>query len=80
MKALFFGDIVVVDEDQIGVIVKSWGASLTGTKRPPHHEVYVRLYNGIKEYNENEIERYGVRHKYLSDEEKDWQSNSINGY
>lgn len=50
------------------------------TKRPPHHEVYVRSYNGIKEYNEDEIERYSVRHKYLSEEEKEWQSNGINGY
>ncbi len=75
---VFFGDIVVVEEDQIGVVVKSWGASLTGTKRPPHHEVYVRSYNAIKEYSEDEIERYCVRHKYLSAKEKEWQFSGIN--
>ena len=34
-----FGNVVVVDDDQIGVIVKSWA---DGT-----HDVYVRSYNGI---------------------------------
>lgn len=76
MKELYFGDIVVVEGNLIGVIVKSWGASLTGTKRPKHHEVYVRSFNAIVEYDEDKVERYGVRHKELSEEEMEWQSNA----
>lgn len=65
-----FADIVVVENNLIGVIVKSWirnGGEVL-------HEVYVRPYNSIKEYKEDEIERYMVRHKELSEEELDWQS------
>lgn len=71
-----FGDIVVVDGENIGVIVKSWGRSTKGNA--PYHEVYVRMYNGIKEYTEDKMERYLVRHKYLSEEELEWQANSNN--
>lgn len=77
----FFGDIVVVDEENIGVIVKSWETVLKGARSKRerfNYEVYVRMYNNIKEYPESKIERYGVRHKYLSDEEKEWQSNAVN--
>jgi len=73
-----FGDIVVVEGDFIGVIVKSWATSLKG--KPPYHEVYVRSWNVIKDYSEDEIERYLVRHKYLSEEEKEYQSNAVNGF
>ena len=73
-----FGDIVVVENELIGVVVKSWGASICGTK-PRHYEVYVRMYNGIKEYNEENIERYMVRHKYLDEQEMEWQANAIKG-
>lgn len=66
-----FGDIVVVERKLIGVVVKCW------TNKT--YEVYVRVFRGIKEYKEDEIERYMVRHKYLSDEELQWQSNAING-
>lgn len=72
-----FGDIVVVDGGLIGVVVKSWCGSLQG--KPPCHEVYVRMYNAIKEYPEGEMERYMVRHKYLDDEELEWQRNAIDG-
>lgn len=68
-----FGDIVVVEEDKLGVVVKSWTGS------PARHEVYVRLYNDIKEYTEEEMQRYMVRHKYLSKEEKEYQYNAVNG-
>ncbi len=68
MKFLF-GDIVVVDNDKIGVIVKSW----VSTKRGKYYEVYVRMYNKIVEYNECDIERYRVRHKYLDEEELSYQ-------
>ena len=63
-----FGDIVVVDEIEIGVIVKTW-IHLTDTKKEYNYDVYVRDYNGIKNYKEEEIQRYMVRHKYLSEEE-----------
>ena len=70
-----FGDIVVVDNIEIGVIVKSWVSS----NHSYNYDVYVREYNAIKNYKEEDIERYMVRHKYLSDEEKVYQFNAING-
>ena len=71
-----FGDIVVVDEENIGVIVKCWA----NCHKPEsnNYEVYIRMYNSIKEYPESKIERYMVRHKYLSEEEKEYQFNAIN--
>lgn len=68
MKFLF-GDIVVVERFLIGVIVKSWKSNKKGN----YYEVYVRNYNEIKEYNEDEIERYKVRHKELNEEEMYYQ-------
>ena len=65
-----FGDIVVVDDDQIGVIVKSWGG---GSTRENHYDIYVRSYNKVKEYDESIVERYRVRHKYLNDDEMGYQ-------
>ena len=56
-----FGNVVVVDEDQIGVIVKSWADST--------HDVYVRSYNSIRPYREDNI-RHFIYSKELSDEEK----------
>jgi len=67
-KKLVFGDIVVVDEDEIGVIVKSWDGDSGKT-----HDVYVRRYNTIKNYRESKVERYIVRHKYLNEEELNYQ-------
>jgi hypothetical protein len=76
MKPLYlFGDIVVVDIENIGVIVKSWGGKAWQEESGYHYEVYVRMYNAIKNYSENEIERYRVRHKYLSQEELEYQAN-----
>lgn len=66
-----FGDIVVVDGDQIGVVVKSWGVDNHGHE--PYHEVYVRSYNMIKDYRNSEMERYQVRHKELPEEELEYQ-------
>jgi len=71
---LLFGDIVVVEESLIGVVVKSWGAAIVGN-RPPYVEVYVRNYGAIKEYPLSEVERYQVRHKYLDDDELGYQRN-----
>lgn len=74
MKPKFlFGDIVVVDESNIGVICKTWEHSKGGYS----YDVYVRLANGILEYEEDKIERYRVRHKYLSDEEMEWQNDRL---
>ena len=66
-----FGDIVVVDECNIGVVVKCW------TSRT--YEVYVRMYNEIRKYEEEDIERYMVRHKYLDRDELNWQYNAVHG-
>lgn len=73
----FFGDIVVVDGENIGVVLKSWEKFGNDGKKYYVHEVYVRMYTSIVEYREDEIERYGVRHKYLSDEEKEYQSRAM---
>lgn len=72
-----FGDIVIVKENLIGVIVKSW-IPITGPNadKGPSHEVYVRNYNIIETFYETDIDRYMVRHKELSEEEIEWQSNS----
>lgn len=70
-----FGDIVVVDGDQLGVVVKSWGVDNHGNE--PFHEVYVRSYNAIKDYRNSEMERYQVRHKYLDEDELEYQANAV---
>ena len=70
-----FWDIVVVDWENIGVIVKSWWK---WNRWYNSHDVYVRMYNWIKEYKEEEIERYLVRHKYLDEQELEYQNNAIN--
>lgn len=64
-----FGDIVVVEKINIGVIVKSW---INDDKIT--HEVYVRNYNCIKDYDESEIQRYMIRHKELNEEEVAFQT------
>jgi len=61
-----FGSIVVVEDIYVGVVVKCWGASNSGSKRPAHYEVYVRSFNQIKEYNEDDIESY-IYDKELED-------------
>lgn len=45
-----FGDIVVVEDGLIGVVVKSRCKSLQGN--PANHDVYVRMYNDIRNYKE----------------------------
>ena len=64
-----FGDIVVVGNYLIGVVVKTWE-----NKNVYEYEVYVRNYNMIKMYNEKEMDRYRVRHKELNEEELEWQN------
>ena len=58
-----FGDIVIVENYLIGVICKSW----IKNNKEIYYEVYVRNYNCIKEYNEDDIHRYMVRHKELNE-------------
>lgn len=69
-----FGDIVVVDDIHIGVVVKSW-KNISNNKHT--YDVYVRSYNCILNYKEDEIQRYMVRHKYLNEEEQEYQLNAI---
>lgn len=72
---LVFGDIVVVEEAFIGVVVKCWGRSLKGEE--PNYDIYVRSFNTIKNYKESEVERYMVRHKELNEEELMYQANAV---
>lgn len=79
-----FGDIVVVENNLIGVVVKSFTPQYKRTalgliKLPAKHEVYVRYFNEIREYSEDVMQRYMVRHKYLSEEEIMYQDNAVNG-
>lgn len=71
---LVFGDIVVVESNLIGVVVKCWGVDNHG--HGPKVEVYVRSYNAIKEYLSLDVERYQVRHKELDEDELDYQQNA----
>lgn len=71
-----FGDIVVIESNLIGVVVKSWISDDAIVK----HDVYVRYLNSIKTYSEEMMERYMVRHKYLSDEELVYQDNAVNNH
>ncbi len=68
-----FGDIVVVEHNLIGVVVKCW----SGEDYEFTYEVYVRDWNGIKTYPEDEIERYMVRHKELNEEEITYQMEAL---
>ena len=71
-----FGDIVVIEGNLIGVVVKDW---ISLNPKKIKHEVYVRDFDYIKEYEEIEMQRYMVRHKYLNDEELEYQNNAIKG-
>ena len=69
-----FGDIVIVNGNEIGVVVKSWATSLRG--KEPEHEVYCRMSNRIETFSESKIKRYMVRHKFLDEEELRYQHNA----
>lgn len=71
-----FGDIVVVENNLIGVVVKSFIVN----NEEIEHNVYVRSYNCIKSYKENEMQRYMVRHKELNDEEINYQKEAIDPF
>lgn len=68
-----FADQVIVDENLVGVIVKSW-ERMESTKVLYTYDVYVRNYNSIRPYKEEDMERYRVRHKELEGEELDYQN------
>ena len=61
-----FADQVVVEERFMGVVLKCWGSKT--------YEVYVRSWNDIRSYREDELERYLVRHKELDEEEMEYQA------
>jgi hypothetical protein len=65
-----FGDIVVINKNQIGVVVRAWGKLALGTYE---YEIYNRMTNKIETYLEKDVERYRVRHKYLNEEEMEYQ-------
>jgi len=69
-----FGDIVVIEDNLMGVVVKSW---ING--KGNNYDVYVRMKNQIINYHESDIQRYMVRHKYLNEEELEYQYNTVNG-
>jgi hypothetical protein len=69
MKFLF-GDIVVINGNEIGVIVKTWNKISFNTYE---YEIYNRMTDKIETYLEKDVERYRVRHKYLNEEEMEYQ-------
>lgn len=71
-----FGDIVVVEENLIGVICKSW----IRNNKELYYDVYVRDYSTIKQYDEKDIQRYMVRHKELSEEEMEYQKEAMKSF
>ena len=50
-----FSNVVVVRKNLVGVIVKTWGAS---KHRGVHYDVYVRSWNRIEEFDEEEIKHF----------------------
>ncbi len=62
-----FSNVVVVDKNMIGVIVKSWGDRIKGYD----YDVYVRGYNSLVNYHEKEIKHF-VYSKNLSYDELDF--------
>lgn len=67
-----FGDIVVINKIQIGVVLKTWEKISFDTYE---YEIYNRMTNKIESYFEKDVERYRVRHKYLNEEEFEYQNN-----
>lgn len=59
-----FSNVVIVEGNLVGCIVKTWGPSCG---RETHYEVYVRSYNSIYEYDEKDIKHF-VYDKELEEE------------
>lgn len=67
MKPMYqFSNVVVVEEDLIGVILKTWEGG-----DGYNYDIYVRSLNSINNYEESEIKHF-VYSKELSEEEKDY--------
>ena len=60
-----FGNIVVVKEYRIGVIVKSWSG-----RNGYSHDVYIRGCGSIETFAEEDIRHY-VYSKHLSEDEQE---------
>ena len=60
MSKFQFSNVVVVDDDQIGVVVKSFDDG--------SHDVYVRSYNYVQSYHEEGMKHF-VYSKILSEDE-----------
>lgn len=58
-----FGNVVVVDGNLIGCIVKSWN---DGT-----HDVYVRSQNTVRNFKSSEIRHY-IYSKEIEDDDPQW--------
>ena len=69
---LAFGDMVVTSKNHIGVVVKCWRGAYIH-----EYDIYNRMTNHIETYDEDEIERYMVRHKYLDEDETAYQQNAL---
>jgi len=67
-----FGDIVVVNGNEVGVVVKSW----EGMNCEHNYDVYCRMSETIENFKESEMERYMVRHKFLDRQELSWNRNA----
>lgn len=70
---LLFGDIVVVEGDQVGVVVKAWHDG-SKSKADFTYDVYMASMNCIITYPDFEVDRYRVRHKHLDEEELRYQN------
>ena len=66
MPKFQFGNVVVVEGENIGVIVKTWQ-----TKEGFSHDVYVRYWSSINTFDEKDIKHF-VYSKELSKEERDF--------
>ena len=55
-----FSNVVVVDDNQIGVIVKCWADD--------SYEVYVRNYNSVSAYEGNDIKHFIFDKELMADE------------
>ena len=68
-----FGDIVVVEDNLLGVVLKTWETISSTGHHYFNYDIYVRAHSYIKNYQESQVERYRVRHKYLDEEELRYQ-------
>lgn len=70
-QKFLFGDIIVVNNDQIGVVLKTYTSNRHNTYE---YDIYNRMTSQIESYLEDQIDRYRVRHKYLDEEEIMYQN------